>query len=280
MNKYFKKIGNTEKISSWKSKGLSDEIVKSLDNTLAPKLVYSGEKMYVKFDGNYLKQDKITFNHGKTVNIYIVYEITKNNPISNGYSIIENCLFGLIKNSTIHEFGYNEYEIGFDSKGTFSHPSGGFGRNVLIFGADVSLSAHANNKKRTILVLNEGIIQIPSTTLYAEEMYSVSFTENNKKFCLSLHYNGDNSYLFVNSIKIIKFKEKGSRFVTNPLCLGDASRETTANSINETCLYGHVFDCSVNYRPVAIIDILDIRKYLMKKLKYLKCLNKLKKCFL
>ena len=77
MKRYFKKIVNTKKISTWESKGLSDDIIKPLGNTHAPKLIYSGKRMYVKFDGNNLKQDKITFNHGKTINIYIVYEITK-----------------------------------------------------------------------------------------------------------------------------------------------------------------------------------------------------------
>ena len=88
MHKYFKKIGNTEKISSWKSKGLFNEIIKPLDNTHAPELIYSGGRMHVKFDGNYLKQDKITFNHGKIVNIYLAYEITKNNRISSSYAIV------------------------------------------------------------------------------------------------------------------------------------------------------------------------------------------------
>ena len=94
MLKCFKKIGNTEKISSWKSKGLSNEIITLLDNTHAAGLFYSGERMYVKFDGNCLKQDNITFDHGKIVNIYIVYEITKNNPIRSSYLIIQNSLFG------------------------------------------------------------------------------------------------------------------------------------------------------------------------------------------
>ena len=104
MLKYFKKIGKTEKISSSKSKGLSNEIIIPFDNTHAPELIYSGESIYVKFDGNYLKQDKVTFNQRKIVNIYIVYEITKNNPISSSYPIIQNSLFGengVIKGSSL-----------------------------------------------------------------------------------------------------------------------------------------------------------------------------------
>ena len=68
MYKYFEKIGNTDNISEWKSIGWSDEIP---DNTLAPGLIYYGQRMYVKFNGSCLKQDKVTFNHGKIVNMYI-----------------------------------------------------------------------------------------------------------------------------------------------------------------------------------------------------------------
>ena len=64
----------------------------------------------------------------------------------------------------------------------------------------MSSSAHANNKTKSNLVLGKDFIQgIDNATIYAEKMYSTSFTVANKRFCLSLHYNGDNSYLFVNS---------------------------------------------------------------------------------
>ena len=69
MLKYFKKIGNTESVSEWKSKGISDEVIKPPDNTFAPTVKYTGKRMYVKFTGNYFKKDKITFDHGKIVNI-------------------------------------------------------------------------------------------------------------------------------------------------------------------------------------------------------------------
>ena len=58
----------------------------------------------------------------------------------------------------------------------------------------MSSSVHANNKTRNILVLGKDFVQgLDSTTIYAEKLYSINFTENNKKFCLSLHYNGANS---------------------------------------------------------------------------------------
>ena len=68
----------------------------------------------------------------------------------------------------------------------------------MIFGADMSSSVHANNKKN-ILVLGKDFVEgLDNITIYAEKMYSINFTKTNTKFCLSLHYNGANSYLFVN----------------------------------------------------------------------------------
>ena len=83
---------NTKNISEWKSKGLSDKIIKPPNNALALKLEHDGKRIYVKFNGSCLKQDKITFNHGKIVNIYIIYEIIKINAV-NSNPTIENCLF-------------------------------------------------------------------------------------------------------------------------------------------------------------------------------------------
>ena len=101
-----------------------------------------------------------------------------------------------------------EYWIVFDSNGRFSHPTGGICQIVIIFGADMSSSIHANNKK---LILGEGITQI-GITFYAEKMYSINFTKTNKTFCLSFHCNGDKNYLFVNGTEIIKFNEKTLKF--------------------------------------------------------------------
>ena len=114
----------------------------------------------------------------------------------------------LTKNADIDEYKYSRYGIGIDRHGEFSF-SNGIGKNCIIFGADLSTSStHDNNKKNNILVLGKDFIQeINGRTIYAEKLYKINFTENNKKFCLSLHYNGANSYLFVNGIEI-KAKNK------------------------------------------------------------------------
>ena len=113
---------------------------------------------------------------------------------------------------------YSGYGIGFDRKGSFSFPSGGFGQNVVIFGEDMSSSPHIDNKGKDILVIGKGPTQgLSENSLTAEKMFFINFTVPQKKFCS--HYNGSNSYLFVNDTDIYKFKPKDS-IVARPICLG------------------------------------------------------------
>ena len=96
-------------------------------------------------------------------------------------------------------------------------------------------------------------------------MYSINFAEINKTFCLSLLYNGANSYLFVNGTEIHKFKAKDSEIVATPLCLGNISKDFSVDNMKKTGLNGYVYDFSVDYDAIAVDEILDIHKYLMKK---------------
>ena len=206
-------------------------------------LVYDNARIKLSFIGYLLKQDKVTYNHGSIINIYIVYRLT---PYVNTSGItLENCLFGavkLTKNADSDKYKYSGYGIGFDSRGSFSHSSGGYGKNVIIFGADMSSSAHANNK-RNILVLGKDFIQgMDNTRINAEKIYSTNFTVANKKICLSLHYNGDSSYLFVNGKEIINFKAKDSEIVPYPLCLGGLSKDFSPSNTHKTGLVGYVYD--------------------------------------
>ena len=81
---------------------------------------------------------------------------------------------------------------------------------------------------------------------------SFNFTENNKKFCVSLHYNGANGYLFVNGTKIHKFKAKDSKIVAIPLCLGNISKYFSEDNMEKTRLNGYVYDVSVDYDTIAV----------------------------
>ena len=109
----------------------------------------------------------------------------------------------MTKNADKH--GYSGYGIGFDRRSSFSFPGGGFGQNVLTFRVDMSFSAHVDNKKKDILILGKGPTQGLEHTLTAETIYSINFAVTKKKFCLSFHCNGANSYLFFNGKEIIKF---------------------------------------------------------------------------
>ena len=138
----------------------------------------------------------------------------------------------------------------------------------------MSSSSHANNKKNNILVLGKDFVQgLNGTTIYVEKSYSINFTENNRKCCLSLHYDGENSYLFVNGTEIHKFKAKDSETVASSLCLGNISKDISVDNMNKnTQLNGYVYEFSADYDAIAVDDILDVQKYLMEKWHSIKCL--------
>ena len=146
-----------------------------------------------------------------------------------------------------------------------SFPSGGSGQNELIFGVDMNSSSHNDNKKKDILVLGKGPKQRLEHNLTAEKMYSINFTVTKEKFCLSLHYNGANSYLLPNGTEIYKFKAKDSEIVPSPLCLGNISKDWSVDNMKKTGFTGYVYDFSVDYDTITVGDIKDIHKYLMKK---------------
>ena len=233
MYRYFKKIaglGSDSYIYYWQCKGLSDERISSIktpDYGITPKLNYYGTETRVEFNGSCLKQEKITYTHGKLVNIYTVYELTSSNSDENDPTI-KNSLFGavaLTKNADTDGYGYSVYGILFYGRGSFSFPGIGLGRNVITFGVNMGSSTKIDNKKKDILILGKGPTQDLEHTLSAEKMYSINFTVTGKKFCLSLHYNGANSYLFVNGAEVMKFNTKDSEIVVTPLCLGNILKD-------------------------------------------------------
>ena len=174
------------------------------------------------------------------------------------YPIPENCLLravSLTKHVDIDQYKYSGYGIGFGN---------GFGTYVIIFAVDMSSSVYLDNKKKEILVIGKGPTQELSGTLTAEKLYSINFTENNKKFYLNLHYNGASCHFFVNSTDIYKFKAKDSEIVATPLCLGKISEDCSVDNMKKTGFNGYVYDFSVDYDAIAVDDILDIHKYLME----------------
>ena len=128
----------------------------------------------------------------------------------------------------------------------------------------MSHSVHVDNKKKDILILGKGSTQGLEHTLTAEKIYSISFTVSKKKFCLSLHYDGANSYLFVNGTEIYKFKAKDPEIVAVLLCLGNISKDWSVGNMKKTGFNGYVYVFSVDYDATDVDDIVDIHKYLMK----------------
>ena len=117
--------------------------------------------------------------------------------------------------------------------------------------------------EKNILIFGKGPTQGLEHALSAENMYSINFIQNNKKFCLSLHYNETSSYLFVNGIKI--YKLNNSEIAATPLSLGNISKDWTVDNIKKIGLNGYVYDFGADFDAIAVDDILDIHTYLMKK---------------
>ena len=109
----------------------------------------------------------------------------------------------------------------------------------------MSYFSHIDNKKKYILVLGKGPAQGLEHTLTAEKMFSIYFTVTKKKFCLSLHYNGANSCLFVNGTEIYKFKAKDSEIVASLLCLGNISKDWSTDNMKKTGLTRYAYDLTV-----------------------------------
>ena len=94
----------------------------------------------------------------------------------------------------------------------------------------MSFNAHATNRAHNIYVMGDGLIQgINDTTIYVEKNYYRNFMDPGKKFIISLHYNGDDSYLFVNGRQELKFKAKTDQLVKENLCIGNLRDQWTTS---------------------------------------------------
>ena len=170
----------------------------------------------------------------------------------------------LTKHIDVDLYKYSGYGIGLDGKGSYSIGNE-IVRNVIIFGVDMSSSKKIDKRKKDALILGKDPTQGLEHTLSAEKVYSINFTKEKTKFCLSLHYNGADSYSFVNGTEIIKFKVKDSEITPYELCLGNISKDWSIDNMKKTSLKGCVYDFNVDYNAILVSDILDIHKYLMEK---------------
>ena len=222
---------NSKNISEWKSTGIYNHSSKSIMNAVAntktnlPNLKNDG-RMHVHLNSNHFQQIVAGIpNNDNVINIYCVYKLDPLASTRDKSYTIQNALFGamqITKDATDYDKNnYKGYGICFDERSEFGHTitEGGFthttdARNVLIFGADMSFSVHATNRANHIYLMGTGLTQgINDTTLYVEKNYWRNYTDPGKKFVLSLHYNGDDSYLFVNGRQELKFKCKTDQLV-------------------------------------------------------------------
>ena len=190
------------KISKWKSIGVfnypDDDSMKGIEDTKTnlPELKNDG-RIYVYLQGNYFKQNNlVNTNNSKVISIGIVniYCVYKLDPIASSRDTtftIQNALFGamqITKNDDTSKYDYKGYGICFDERSQFGHTitEGGRahttnGRNILIFGADMSFSVHKTNRENHIYVVGDGFTQgIHDTTLYVEKNYWRNFADPGK----------------------------------------------------------------------------------------------------
>ena len=280
----------TNKIFKWKSAGIfnrssnskyhansnMDAVGNSSGNL--PNLKNDG-RMNIYLSDNHFQQNVAGIPNGDNViNIYCVYKLDPIASTRDTSFTIQDALLGamqITKNATDNsKNNYKGYGICFDERSQFGHTiiEGGRthitnGRNVLIFGADMSFSIHRTNRANHIYVMGDGFTQgIHDTTLYVEKKYFRNFAEPNVKFVLSLHYHGDDSYLFVKGRQELKFKCKTDQLIKEKLCIGNLSDQWTTSESEKTGLYGNIYDFVVDYEQILGANpIYDVHRYLMTK---------------
>ena len=265
-----------KKILKWKSTGIfkysdycSMNGIKDTKKELP--ILKNDDKTYVHLLGSHFQQNNVMItNNSNIINIYLVYKLDPISSTRDTTFTIQNALFGameITKNADTSNYKYKGYGVCFDEGGSFSIGNINNGRNVLIVGVDESSVIHSNNKANNIYVMGGGIVHgINDTTLYVEKIYSQNFTQPSKNFILSLHYNGDDSYLFLNGKQELKFKCKTESLVKEKLCIGNLSDKWTTSESEKTGLYGNIYDFVVDYKSIVGVDpIHDMHRYLITK---------------
>ena len=254
--RYFKTTG-IKSVLSWKSIVLFNEKLKSIQDGNFPELGYDKERTYLNFRNDVLAQEKIRDTHYHIVNLYIIYSMSyityKSNP-----DTIGQCLFGA---TDYNNKKWSGYGVAFGKQYYLHKDSGKNANNLIIFGADLNDSNDEKLKKNNILNLGKGSVQINNTTIQAKIELKTNCALP-QKFILSVQYNGDDSYLFVNNIQQYKFKAKDSEIKTRKLCLGYFSNDS---SLSDFTAINKIYHFSADYQLAAIDKIQKIHKYLLKK---------------
>ena len=280
---------NNKKISKWESTGVFNSSdyysMNGIENTKKEMpILKDDERLYVYLQGNQANQNNVLTSSNdhvinkNVVNVYIVYKLDPLASTRDKSFTIQNALFGamqMTKNAADNsKNNYKGYGICFDERSEFGHTitEGGRAhttdaRNVSSFGADLSSSVHETNRANHIYLMGTDLTQgINDTTIYAEKNFYRNFKDFGKKFVLSLHYNSDNSYLFVNGKKELKFKAKTDQLVKEKLCIGNLSDQWTTSESEKTGVYGKIYDFVVAYEQISGVKaIYDMHRYLIIK---------------
>ena len=171
---------------------------------------------------------------------------------------IGQCFFGA---TDYNNKKWSGYGVAFGKQHYLHKDSGKNANDLIILSADLSDSNDEETKKNNILILGKGSVQINSMTIQAESELRTNCTLS-KTFIWSVHYNGDDSYLFVNNIQQYRFKAKDSEIKTRKLCLGGFSNNS---SLSDFTAISKIYHFSVDYRLATADKIQKIHKYLMKK---------------
>ena len=261
-------IFNNKKISKWESTGVLNRSdyysMNSIKDTkIETPVIKNDEKMYLYLKGSHFQQNNVLTSNNdhaindNVVNIYIVYKLDPIATSRDTIFTIRNALFEamqITKNGDTSKYNYKGYGICFDGRKEFAQlrkrdhfDDTTLARNAIIFGVAMSFSKHPNNKRNNIYVMGKDYIQrINDTIIYAEKMYYRNFTDLGHKFVLSLHYNGNNSYLYVNGNQELKIKAKTDHLVKEKLCLGNLSDQWTTSESEKTGVYGKIYDFVMN----------------------------------
>ena len=140
----------------------------SNSNNNSPSLLNQYNRLGVTFNGNYMKQNKLGYGHRTVVIIYIVYELKNRKINSPDFTVLSGLLEAvkITKDLNTSHYEYSGYGICFDGESDFNFSNIVNGKNLLIFGADISFSSHSTNKTQNIYVFGKDFVQgINNTTI-------------------------------------------------------------------------------------------------------------------
>ena len=169
----------------------------------------------------------------------------------------------------MHYRYYDDAGVFFDTKGSYGGTGVNALRNLILYGVDMKNSSYPTNKKHPIYILGKRFTQGLQyrTTIYAEHDYvKVNASQMGVNHVLLVHYNGDNSYLFIDGVQKFKFKAMSSLNLKNPLVIGNTSTDfPNKTDYKKAALHGDIYGSLVSYEATDIKKICDIHRYLMKK---------------